>query len=150
MPGKAEFANIGEGSYETDGAVTLIPAATVASRYLFWSRTANTNNATQTAANAAPLGTSDDYPDNTSYLSQGIAVKIFGAFKGTTRVVTDGTCTDGNPVKVGAAGQATLWTNGTDSGTNYACGVAFITSDQTSAAGDVISIIPICPTKYFR
>jgi hypothetical protein len=148
-PGRAEFVNIGEGTHE-HGQITLLPTATATSRYLLWKRTAGTINCVLCTTNNTPMGSSDDYPDNSSYLTQGIAVKIFGVFKGTTRVITDGTCTDGNPVKCGANGQATLWTNGTDSGTNPAIGYAIISPDSTANAGDAIEIVPICPAIYFR
>ena len=147
--GRPEFVNIGEATHE-HGEITLLPTAVATSRYLLWTRTAGTMNCVLATLNSTPLGCSDDYPDNASYLTQGIAVKIFGAVRGTTRVITDGTCTDGNPVKAGASGQATFWSSGPDGGNNPAIGIALIGPDSTANAGDAIEILPICPTKYLR
>lgn len=147
-----EFANIGEGTHE-DGQITLLPTAVVTStspfggRYLLWKRTVNTLNCALCTTNDVPIGISDDFPDNASYLTQGLAIKLLGVFHGTLRVQTDGTITDGAMCKAGTNGQATLATTGTDSATNTTIGRAIISPDGTANAGDVIELVHSFPSK---
>ena len=72
-----------------------------------------------------------------------ISINLLGACPGTLRVVTDGTVTNGAWVKAAANGQVTAATTG-----DVVIGRAIITSDVTSAAGDVITIVPIVPGKH--
>ena len=78
-------------------------------------------------------------------VAQGIAIKLFGAWKGTTRVISDGTIVDGSWVgpSGATAGYATVSTTG-----NCTIGKAIIPEGTVIAAGDAVEIIPVLPTKY--
>lgn len=135
-----QFANIGEGTFE-HGIKSFIPDATAASRYLLYKRGSDSDHCAVCGAGDDPLGPSDDQADTSTGVK--IAVKLLGAYRGTTRVVTDGTVANGNYVKCAANGQVTVAASG-----DLSFGRAIITSDMSSAAGDVITIIPALPAKY--
>lgn len=140
-PNKVEFANIGEGTFG-DGKKSYIPDAATTSRYLLYKTGSDADHCVICGAGDDPLGPSDDQAD-ANRLDVPIAINILGATKGTVRVVTDGTVANGNYVKAGANGQVTVAVT-----TNLSFGRAVITTDATSAAGDVITIIPMVPAKY--
>jgi len=148
-PGCAQFCNIGEGSTES-GQITYVPDAATTRRYLLYKRGTGVNaSATRsvtltTAAADYPLGSSDDQAD-LAWISQGIAIKLFGAIRGTTRVISDGTIVDGSWVGPSGVtnGYATVATTG-----NCTIGKAIVPPDAIIAAGDPVEIIPVLPTKY--
>jgi hypothetical protein len=139
--GGIQFANIGEGTFE-NGLKSYIPDAATASRYLLYKTGSDADHCAVCGLNDTPLGPSDDLADANN-LDLPIAIKLLGAVKGTLRVVTDGTIVNGSRVKCGAAGQATAAVTG-----DVSFGIAIITSDGSSAAGDPIQIIPAIPQKY--
>lgn len=138
---QVQFANIGEGDYE-HGLMPLLPDAATGSRYLLYKRGSDNDHCAICGAGDDPLGPSDDQAA-TGYLDVPITIKLLGAFKGTSRVVTDGTLANGDYVKCGASGQATKASTG-----DLSFGRAVIRTDMSSAAGDVITIIPAMPAKY--
>jgi len=141
FPSSVEFANIGEGTYD-HGRIPMLPDAAATARYLLYKTGSDANHAAVCGLNDTPIGPSDDQP-STGYLDVPISVNALGAVKGTIRVVTDGTIGNGNYVKCGANGQATVAVSG-----DVSFGRAVILTDMTSAAGDVITIIPALPAKY--
>jgi len=136
-----QFANIGEGTYE-HGKISMLPDAATTSRYLLYKTGSDANHVAITGLNDTPLGASDDQAA-TGYLDVPMTIQLFGAVKGTVRVVTDGTVANGAFVKAGANGQVTAATTG-----DLSFGRAVIMSDMSSAAGDVITIVPALPAKY--
>lgn len=138
---QVEFANIGDGTYE-DGKRSYIPDSGTAERYLLYKEGSDTDHCVVCGLNDTPLGSSDDLADANN-LDVPITINLFGACKGTKRVVTDGTIVSGNYVKCGALGRATVAANG-----DVSFGRAVIPTDTTKAAGDVITIIPTLPAKY--
>jgi hypothetical protein len=134
-----QFANIGEGINET-GVRSYLPDATTSSRYLLYKIGTDGDHCAITGAGETPLGSSDDQADSTT---TPIALNLFGAVRGTVRVVTDGTVSNGNRVKCGATGKVTA-----ASTTDVSFGIAIIGTDTSSADGDVITIIPMVPQKY--
>lgn len=137
--GAIQFANIGEGTFR-DGIRSYLPDATTASRYLLYKKGTDVDHCAITGAGDDPLGSSDDQADSTT---TPIAIHLFGATRGTVRVVTDGTVDDGEYVKAGAVGKVTAAAS-----TDLSFGRAIIPSDCSKADGDVITIIPMVPAKY--
>ena len=137
--GRLQFANIGEGVSDT-GAKMFIPDAVTTSRYLLYKKGSDVDHVAITTTGETPIGSSDDQVDD---ITVPISINVFGAVKGTVRVVTDGTVADGNYVKCGTTGRVTVAVT-----TDVVIGKALIGTDATSAAGDVISIIPIMPGKH--
>jgi hypothetical protein len=138
--GRAEFANIGEGTY-VEGQKSYLPDASATSRYLLYKQGSDADHCAVTGAGDVPLGSSDDQADATNLVP--ITLNLFGAVRGTVRVVTDGTVNNGTKVTTGANGQVTAATSG-----NLSFGVAVITTDASANAGDVITMIPCLPLKY--
>jgi hypothetical protein len=138
MP-RVQFANIGEGTYG-HGYKSYIPDAATTARYLLYKKGTDVDHCAICGAGDDPLGPSDDQAGSDSVP---IAIALLGAVMGTVRVVTDGTIADGDYVKCGANGQATKATTG-----DLSFGRARIATDASSAAGDVITIIPVMPAKY--
>ena len=134
------FANIGEGTHE-DGIKSYIPDAGTNSRYLMYKIGSTADNCALTGAGDIPLGSSDDQADANN-LDLPIAIKLFGAVKGTTRIITDGTLVNGSKVTTGANGQGTAAVT-----TNLVVGVAIIPSDTVVVAGDPVEMIPCLPLK---
>jgi len=134
-----QFANIGEGTFAT-GHKTCLPDAVTSARYLLYKTGSDADHVTLTGAGDTPLGPSDDMVVDTTIP---ITINLLGAAPGTLRVVTDGTVTNGAWVQAGANGQVTAGVTG-----NVVFGKAVIGTDTTSAASDVISIIPIVPGKH--
>lgn len=139
--GGIQFSNIGEGTFG-DGIKSYIPDAATAARYLLYKIGSDSDHCAVCGAGDTPLGSSDDLADSAN-LDLPIAIKLFGAVKGTTRVITDGTVANGNRVKCAANGQVTVAATA-----DVSFGIAIITSDGSSAAGDPIQIIPVLPQKY--
>lgn len=144
LPGRrlgtaVQFANIGEGTYE-NGKKSYIPDAATTARSLLYKKGTDVDHCAITGAGDDPLGPSDDQAGADSVP---ISIQLLGAIKGTVRVVTDGTVADGDYVKAGATGKVTK-----ASTTNLSFGRAIISTDASSADGDVISIIPMAPAKY--
>jgi len=139
--GGVQFANIGEGTFE-HGIKSYIPDAGTASRYLLYKIGSDADHCAVTGAGDTPLGSSDDLADANN-LDLPIAIKLFGAVKGMTRVVTDGTVANGARVKAGASGKVTAAAT-----TDLSFGIAVFGTDTSSANGDVITIIPCVPQKY--
>ena len=134
-----QFANIGEGSFD-QGRKTYFADATTSSRYLLYKTGSDADHVALAGAGDTPLGPSDD---SVADITVPISINLLGACPGTLRVVTDGTVTNGAWVKAAANGQVTAATTG-----DVVIGRAIITSDVTSAAGDVITIVPIVPGKH--
>ena len=139
--GGTQFCNIGEGTFE-HGHKSYIPDAATASRYLLYKIGSDADHCAVCGAGDTPLGSSDDLAEANN-LDVPITVKLFGAVHGTVRVTTDGTVANGNRVKAGANGQVTVAANG-----DVSFGIAIIDTDTSSAAGDVIAIIPQIAQKY--
>src|SRR5690348_13823183 len=101
---RTEFCNIGEGTSDT-GVKSYLPDATTSARYLLYKIGTDGDHCAITGAGDTPLGSSDDQADSTT---TPIAINLFGAVRGTVRVVTDGTISNGNRVKAGATGKVTV------------------------------------------
>lgn len=144
LPGVAnsrhvQFANIGEGTYDT-GCKSYLPDATTNSRYLLYKIGTDGDHCAITGAGDTPLGSSDDQADSTT---TPITVNLFGAVRGTVRVITDGTVNNGDRVKAVASGKV-----GQGATTEVTFGIAIIGTDTSKADGDTITIIPMVPQKY--
>lgn len=139
--GGARFANIGEGTHE-HGIKSYIPDSGTISRYLLYKIGSTADNCVICGAGDTPLGPSDDQADSNN-LDLPIGIKLLGAIHGTTRVITDGTIANGNKLKCGANGQATVANNG-----DVVIGLAIIPTDAVVVAGDPIEMIPIMPAKH--
>jgi hypothetical protein len=150
---KTEFANIGEGTRET-GYIALLGDANAApltgatttpttnGRFLLAKKSTDGDHWTTCTINDVSIGVAQDVydPSNTDVP---INIRLHAA-PGTGRVQTDGTITDGVPIKAGALGQATAATSG-DAGI---FGRAIIGTDTTANAGDVITYVGATPFKY--
>lgn len=136
---KVQFANIGEGTFG-EGVKSYIPDAATTARYLLYKKGTDVDHCAITGAGDDPLGPSDDQAGSDSVP---IAINLLGSCKGTLRVVTDGTVADGDYVKAGATGFVTK-----ASTTDLSFGRARISTDMSSASGDVITIIGMVPAKY--
>lgn len=134
-----QFANIGEGTAPT-GRKTYIPDATTTARYLLYKTGSDADHVALAGLGDTPLGPSDDQVDD---ITIPITINLLGAVPGTVRVVSNGTVTNGAFLKCAANGQVTNAVT-----TDVVIGRAVIGTDSTSAAGDVISIVPIVPGKY--
>jgi hypothetical protein len=147
---KAEFANVGEGTRET-GHLALLGDTTANSgagplttnRFLLVKKSTDADHYNTCSLNDVSIGIAQDVydPNNTDVP---INIALHGASSGTQCVVTDGTITDGLPVKAGANGQATAATTG-DAGI---FGRACFGTDTTSAAGDIITVVTEVPMKF--
>ena len=133
------FANIGEGTF-ADGRKTYFGDAVTTQRYLLYKIGSDGDHVAVTGAGDTPLGPSDDMVAD---VTVPISINLLGAGSDTVRVITDGTVLNGSYVTTGASGQVTLAVT-----TNLVIGRAIIGTDCTSAAGDVITIIPILPGKH--
>jgi hypothetical protein len=136
--GSVQFANIGEGT-EDQGVKTYIADAATSTRYLLYKKGTDTDHSAIAGLNDVCLGPSDDQAD----AGVPIAINLLGVKPGLIRVQTDGTISDGDYVKSGAVGQATKATTG-DAGI---FGIALIGTDASKAAGDVIAIQHVVPSK---
>jgi hypothetical protein len=142
---RVNFANIGEGTRET-GHIALLGdtanAPQTSNRFLLVKKSTDADHYTTTTTNDVSIGINQDVYDaaNTDMPNN---IALHGAAPGTQRVVTDGTITDGLPVKCGTLGQATAATTG-DAGI---FGRACFGSDTTGAAGDIITVITDVPSK---
>jgi hypothetical protein len=150
---KTEFANIGEGTRETgylpllgdtaNAPLTgLTTTPTTNGRFLVAKKSTDGDHFTTCTTNDVSIGVAQDVydPNNTDVP---INIRLHTA-PGTGRVQTDGTITDGVPIKAGALGQATAASTG-DAGI---FGRAIIGTDETSNAGDVITYVGATPFKY--
>lgn len=135
---RIHFANIGEGTFGT-GVKSYIPDAATSARYLLYKRGTDADHCAITGAGDDPLGPSDD---QAAADSVPIAINVLGAVRGTVKVTTDGTLADGDYCKCGATGKVTKATNG-----DLVFGRAMISTDTSSADGDVIGMIPVLPGK---
>ena len=134
-----QFANIGEG-IAPNGIKMFIPDAITTSRYLLYKKGSDVDHVAITTTGETPIGSSDDQAVD---IPIPLAINVFGAVRGTVKVVTDGTVADGNYVKCGTLGRVTVAVT-----TDVVIGKAIIGTDATAAAGDVIAIIPIMPGKH--
>lgn len=139
---KAQFANIGEGSYE-HGQKSYLPDASTTARYLLYKQGSDADHCVVAGSADVPLGPSDDQADTTNLVP--IAINLLGAIRGTVRVTTDGTITNGS--KVGMSGTTAGYAGAQTTG-NLSFGIAVIPTDCSANAGDVIEIIPMAPMKY--
>jgi hypothetical protein len=140
------FANIGEGAWDNGKASFLYDtnaSPVTGTRFLLVKKGATANVITTTTTNDVPVGIATDAFDANN-TDVPISVNVLGGTPGLLRVVTDGTIADGNYVKCGTLGQATLATTG-DAGI---FGIARFGTDTTSAAGDVITVATSMPAKY--
>ncbi|NOS70061.1 MAG: hypothetical protein HOP33_09030 [Verrucomicrobia bacterium] len=137
--GEIQFANIGEG-IAPNGVKMFIPDAITTSRYLLYKKGSDVDHVAITTTGETPIGSSDDQVDD---ITVPLAINVFGAIRGTVKVVTDGTVADGNYVKCGTTGRVTAAVT-----TDVVIGKAVIGTDTTAAANDVIAIIPIMPGKH--
>lgn len=150
------FANVGEGTYETGiksflfdtGGATANAAALAANttsqgRFLLYKNTTDGDHLTVCGLNDVSIGIGQDAYDAVNF-DVPINVALHGAGQATRKVVTDGTITNGLPVKAGATGQTTAATTG-DAGI---FGRAVIGTDTTAAAGDIITVVTMVPMKY--
>lgn len=137
--GELQFANIGEGTAGR-GCKMYFGDAVTANRYLLYKIGSDADHVALAGAGDVPLGPSDD---SVADVTVPISINVLGAVQGTVRIVTDGTLANGSYVTAGANGQGTLAVT-----TNVIIGKAIIGTDTSSAAGDVISMIPILPGKH--
>jgi hypothetical protein len=144
--GRADFANIGEGSRDSGHLSLLADTGTppqTTSRFLLVKFSTDGDHFTTCGAGDVPLGINQDvYDPNNTDVPNNIA--LLGAASGTQRVVTDGTIANGNYVKTGANGQATVATTGVAG----IFGMAVFGTDTTASAGDVITVVTSFPSKY--
>ena len=142
---RTEFANIGEGTFDTGKRSFILDAAgaQAGTRYLLHKISATDgDHATICGLNDIPIGVCQDaYDANNTDVP--VEIALFGVCPGTLRVVTDGTLANGDYAKAGATGQATKATTG-DAGI---FGRALFGSDTTSAAGDVLTFMHTVPSK---
>ena len=144
LPGQREprgevcFANIGEGTYPA-GVRSYLPDAATTARYLCYKVGTDGDHVAVCGAGDVPLGQSDDSAD----VGIPIAINLFGQKPGTLRVVTDGTIANGDYVKTAANGTVTKAST-TDAGQ---FGKAVFGIDTSSAAGDVITVAHVMPSK---
>jgi hypothetical protein len=146
-PPEVQFANVGEGTHE-HGRKSYLPNAGMAStaRYLLYIQGTDNDHIALAAPTNIPLGSSDDSVDSNN-LDIPITINLFGAVKGTVRLTSDGTVTNGCKLTTGANGQASATIS-----TNLVIGVACFGTDTyalggTVAAGDVFEAIPMLPMK---
>jgi len=138
--GTACFANIGEGDFTT-GVRSYLPDVSSSGRYLIYKIGSDADHVTLVGLNDVAIGVSYDQADTTN--GQPLAIRLFGVTPGTLRVQTDGTIANGNYVKAGANGQATLAVSN-DPGI---IGKALFGTDTSANAGDVITIVHDVPSK---
>jgi hypothetical protein len=152
---KTQFANVGEGTREsghdslifdaggaTANAAALAANTTSKGRYLLYKKSTDADHITVCGLNDVSVGICQDaYDANNADVPVNVA--LHGCAPGTQRVVTDGTITDGIPIKAGANGQATAATTG-DAGI---FGRAYLRVDTTANAGDVITCVTEVPSK---
>lgn len=137
--GGIQFANIGDG-IAPNGVKMFIPDAVTTSRYLLYKKGSDVDHVAITTTGDTPIGSSDDQVDD---ITVPIALNVFGAVRGTVRVISDGTVADGNYVKCGTNGRVTVAVT-----TELVIGKALLGTDRTAAAGEAIEIIPILPGKH--
>ncbi len=138
----AEFANVGEGDFAHGHKPYLVDIGAVAGRYLLYKIGSDNDHVTTCGAGDSPIGQSDDQGDSNN-TDVPVSINLFGACRGTLRVVTDGTIANGNYVKAAANGQVTVAAAG-----DIICGRACFGTDTTTNAGDVITIVPMAAAKY--
>ena len=141
--GGIQFANVGEGTHEKGHKTYLADAATT-SRYLIYEQGSTADNCKLALGTNEPLGVSDDQP-LTNYLDEGIAIKLFGATVGTTRMISDGTVTNGSRVALLKDGTGRVTVPGGGAGNFRVVGKAIIPSDANITAGEPIEVIPFQP-----
>jgi len=143
--GKVQFANVGEGTRETGRASYFYDtnaSPVTGTRFLLVKNSTDANHITTCGAGDVPLGIAEDSFDSNN-TDVPINVAILGAAPGTQRVVTDGTIANGNYVKTGTNGQATVATTGVAG----IFGVAVFGTDTTASAGDTITVATTLPSK---
>lgn len=137
--GGIQFANVNEG-IAPNGVKMFIPDAITTSRYLLYKKGSDVDHVAITTTGDTPIGSSDDQVDD---ITVQLAINVFGAVRGTVRVISDGTVADGNYVKCGTLGRVTPAVT-----TDLVIGKALLGTDRTAAAGEAIEIIPILPGKH--
>lgn len=137
--GEVQFANVSDG-IAPNGVKVFIPDAVTTSRYLLYKKGSDVDHVAITTTGDTPIGSSDDQVDD---VTVPLAINVFGAVKGTVRVISDGTVADGNYVKCGTNGRVTVAVT-----TDVVVGKALLGTDRTAAAGEPIEIIPILPGKH--
>ena len=143
LTGNIQFANSGEGTHE-HGIKSYIPDAATNSRYLLYQVGSTADNVAVAAGVNEPLGPSDDLADS-SVLDVAIAIKLLGAFKGTTRMISDGTVTNGARVCASKANPGQITVPGVGAGNFWVVGKAVVPTDSNIAAGDAVEVIPFQP-----
>jgi hypothetical protein len=136
---RVEFCNV-FGATHDGGRVSKLADAATSYRYLLYKMGTDADHVAICGAGETPLGPSDDQAE----AGLPIAINVLGACKGTVRMVSDGTPTDGNYVKAAANGQCALASNG-----DVVIGRAIIPLNTDAAtAGAVIEVTPIMPAKH--
>lgn len=148
--GAAEFCNVGEGTRE-DGKKSFASDVATTSRYLFYEMSAVTNdNVTLALGTNMPLGVSDDLADAAA-LDIPISVKLLGAFRGTSRAISDGSVTNNTLICVSKAGNGYAICPAGGAGTFWVVGRALVGTDNDSGgpvvAGDTFEFIPVFPVQ---
>ncbi len=143
--GSVQFANVGEGVHE-HGIKSYIPDAATASRYYLYQVGSTADNVAVAAGTNEPLGPSDDLADSAA-LDLAIGIKLLGAYKGTTRMISDGTVTNGARVCASKANPGQITVPGGGAGTFWVVGKAIVPTDANIAAGDPVEVIPFQPVQ---
>ena len=139
-PRLVHFANIAEGSTER-GSKSYLPDVAIANRFAIVILGSTANNITLSAANTdLPLGICTDAPE-AGNLEVPVNVEVFGAARGTRKVLLSGTVAAGDFLQSNGDGGAIKLL--TTTGTFYNLGRAL----QAGAAGDVIEFAPTFPLK---
>ncbi len=141
--GTVQFANSGEGTHQ-HGIKSYVPDAATAARYLIYEQGSTADNCVVAAGVNEPLGPSDDLADSAA-LDLAIAIKLLGATVGTTRMVSDGTVTNGKRVAVLKDGTGRVTVPAGGAGNFWVVGKAVIPTDANIAAGDPFEVIPFQP-----
>ena len=138
-----QFANTGEGVHE-HGIKSYTADAATATRYLVYEQGSTADNCVVASGTNEPLGPSDDLAD-TNALDVQIGIKLLGAYKGTTRMISDGTVTNGKRVAVLKDGTGRVTCPAPSAGTFWVVGKAVIPTDANIVAGDTFEVIPFPP-----
>jgi len=141
--GSVQFANVGEGTHQ-HGIKSYIADAATNSRYLVYEQGSTADNVIVASGVNEPLGVSDDMAD-AAVLDVAIGIKLLGAGIGTTRMISDGTVTNGKRVAVLKDGTGRVTVPGNGAGNFWVVGKAVIPTDANIAAGDPFEVIPFQP-----
>ncbi len=148
--GGTQFCNVGTGTHEK-GHKSYIADAATAARYLFYEQGVTSNDYCKLALGVnEPFGPSDDLADANA-LDIPIAIKLLGAFHGTTRAISDGSVTNNTRIAVSKDGTGRAICPAGGAGNYWVVGKAIVPSDNDAggpvAANDDFEFVPCFPVK---